>query len=73
MNVLTASPTPSWERFQLGEGPLGDHAQWERERELYCGNELMPDLGVLTRGGLGVQGKKRLVCAAMVEEVCLLF
>lgn len=33
----------------------------------------MPDLGVLTRGGFGVPGSKQLVCAAMVEEVCLLF
>lgn len=38
MNVLTASPSPSWERSQLGEGPSGDRAQWERERELYGGN-----------------------------------
>lgn len=59
---------PHWEKLQLGEGGSSrDPVQWGRERELYCGNELVPDSGVLTRGSLGVQGGQQSICAMLVE------
>lgn len=76
MNVLTTSPLtptgrgPSWVKGPALQGPC---SVWEREREPYGGNELVPSSGVLTGGGFGAQGGLQSVCAALVEEVCLLF